>query len=170
LEEAEQERVLLDLVRSGAASVLGHATAGSVDAARPFGELGFDSLLAVELRNRLAALTGVRLPATVVFDHPTPLALARHLRRELSGDMATPSADVFGEFDRLEAALAAVDADEDTRESIAARLRAILSRWAASAPETNGDATDTRKRRLESATLGEVLDLIDAELGTPEGG
>jgi hypothetical protein len=81
------------------------------------------------------------------------------------GTRPTPSAGIFVELDRLEATLAAVDTDEDTCESIATRLRTILSRWAASTPETNGDATDTRKRRLESATLGEVLDLIDAEFG-----
>jgi hypothetical protein len=165
LEQAEQERALLELILGGTASVLGHKTASSIDAARPFRELGFDSLTAVELRNRLAAATGTRLPATLVFDHPTPLALAHHLRMELVGNTATPSAGIFVELDRLEATLAAIDTDEDTRDSIATRLRTILSRWAASTPEPNGDATDTRKRRLESATLGEVLDLIDAELG-----
>jgi NAD(P)-dependent dehydrogenase (short-subunit alcohol dehydrogenase family) len=165
LEQTEQEQTLLKLVLDGTASVLGHAAAGSIDAARPFSDLGFDSLTAMELRNHLTGVTGLRLPVTLVFDHPTPLALAHHLRVELVGNTATPSAGIFTELDRLEATLAAVDTDEDTRDSIATRLRTILSRWAASTSDTAGDATDTRKRRLESATLGEVLDLIDAELG-----
>ncbi|MCX5209941.1 type I polyketide synthase [Kitasatospora sp. NBC_00240] len=86
LGEPEREAVLLELVRAEVAGVLGADTEG-VTAARPFNDLGLDSLSAVELRNRLTALTGLRLPPTVTFDHPTPAVLAAHLR-ELLGDLA----------------------------------------------------------------------------------
>ncbi|MFB7637110.1 type I polyketide synthase, partial [Streptomyces sp. NPDC056149] len=81
----ERERLVLDVVRSRAAAVLGHTSADAVAAKRAFRELGFDSLTAVEFRNALSTATGLSLPSTMVFDYPTPSALANHIAAELLG-------------------------------------------------------------------------------------
>ncbi|MFD9630588.1 type I polyketide synthase, partial [Streptomyces violascens] len=102
LDEDEQTRLLADLVRAEAAIALGHDSADAIPERRAFRDAGFDSLTAVELRKRLAALTGLALPATLVFDYPTPAVLARHLREELlgtGGDLAAPAAVAAGGFD-----------------------------------------------------------------------
>ncbi|MGH3915271.1 MAG: SDR family NAD(P)-dependent oxidoreductase, partial [Pseudonocardiaceae bacterium] len=97
----ERNRVLLELVRTEASVVLGFPAGKAIEAHRVFKDVGYDSLTAVELRNRLAAVAGVRLPATLIFDHPTPAALATFLGDRLLGErpaaVATPVAVVADE-------------------------------------------------------------------------
>ncbi|MES9544298.1 SDR family NAD(P)-dependent oxidoreductase, partial [Actinomadura sp. NPDC000600] len=92
LPAAEHERALVELVRADVAHVLGHGSPEAVDPRRAFNEIGFDSLTAVELRNRLTRATGLPLPATLAFDHPTVVEVARRLAAELTGDAAVAPA------------------------------------------------------------------------------
>ncbi|MFH8350472.1 type I polyketide synthase, partial [Streptomyces sp. NPDC018045] len=94
LPAAEQQQALLQAVQEEAARTLGQDSPDAVEARRAFRDVGFDSLMAVELRNRLSAATGLRLPATLLFDHPTPTAVAEFLRSEIVGTAAEPAAVV----------------------------------------------------------------------------
>jgi acyl transferase domain-containing protein/NADPH:quinone reductase-like Zn-dependent oxidoreductase/acyl carrier protein len=82
---------LLDGIRADTAAVLGHASASAIDANTAFDQMGFDSLTAIELRNRISGRTGIRLPATLIYDWPTPAALADHLREDLAAPMPEPA-------------------------------------------------------------------------------
>ncbi|WP_409234485.1 SDR family NAD(P)-dependent oxidoreductase [Streptomyces sp. PA5.6] len=163
----EQHRTLLDLVRTHAAAVLGHAGTDAVRADAPFQDLGFDSLTAVELRNRLSAATGLRLPATFIFRHPTPTAIAEELRTQLCPAGADPSAPLFGELDKLETVIAGHAHDEGTRGRLVARLQSLLWRLddtASAAGDIDGDATESDDHDLDSASDDELFELIDREL------
>ncbi|MDG4533493.1 type I polyketide synthase [Streptomyces sp. AV19] len=132
LSEAEQDAQLLTLVRTHVASVLGYDDPRTVGERRTFTDIGFDSLRALQLRNRLNGATGLRLPATLVFDHPTPAALGRYLRTRLVPD--APSAP----------------AAEDP---------------ATPPPATPGEGDEAREQLRSAASLEEVFDLLDDQLG-----
>ncbi|MFI9802960.1 SDR family NAD(P)-dependent oxidoreductase [Streptomyces sp. NPDC052301] len=173
---ADQEKALLDLVRNQAAAALGHATAARIEATTAFRDIGFDSLTAVELRNRLKAATGLRLKPTLVFDHPNPLAIARLLHKDLVLDLAAAAPSVLGELDRLEAQLAALAPQDAVRDKVTARLKALLWKWTDTHRSATANAADAGPGtdrgaeldldRIDAATDDEMFDLIDQELGS----
>ncbi|MGB6162267.1 MAG: type I polyketide synthase, partial [Pseudonocardiaceae bacterium] len=162
LSEADQERVLLDLVRTHSAIVLGHSAGETTETLRAFKDMGFDSLTAVALRNSIAAATGISLPATVLFDYPTPAALSQLLRDELCSGPMTTLAPVLTDLDSLETALLGISHSDSARTVITARLQRIMSMWHDSTLiEENSDVAS----RIQTATTSEVLEFIDQQLG-----
>jgi NADPH:quinone reductase-like Zn-dependent oxidoreductase/NADP-dependent 3-hydroxy acid dehydrogenase YdfG/acyl carrier protein len=163
LPAAERGRTLLHLVRDQAALVLGHETSAAIGDDQAFKEFGFDSLTAVELRNRLNTATGLRLPATLIFDYPTAAALAEHLLREL-------------DFAQAPAARADVS-DDDVRRLLStvapARLResgllAALLELAEPAQEPPGGTAPAADGAPDDIDDLDADDLIELALGAGE--
>ncbi|MFD0493704.1 type I polyketide synthase [Streptomyces rhizosphaericus] len=164
----DRQQTLLKLVRNATATVLGHDTADAVHPTQNFRELGFDSLTAVELRNRLGAATGLRLPATLVFDHPTPTAVVRLLEELLVPAGVTSADSLLTGLDSLDAALTGGIADREQRARIAARLRELLRK--ADGPWQDADGDADAEADLASASDEELFRALDNELTVSDDG
>ncbi|MBP2708680.1 acyltransferase domain-containing protein, partial [Microbispora sp. RL4-1S] len=175
LEPAERRQTVLDLVRTEVAAVLRHSKDDAVGMTRAFRELGLDSLTAVDLRNRLRTATGLPLPTTLIFDHPTPTAVTDHILSALDAaamDLSPePPAERIGEgaapgsgpapdpltvLRDLEAGLVL---GTDARGEVLSRLRALVARL--DSPVTPGDDLEDEALDLDSATDDELFDLLD---------
>ncbi|MFD7669251.1 SDR family NAD(P)-dependent oxidoreductase [Streptomyces sp. NPDC059788] len=159
----ERDRFLVTLVRGEVAAVLGHSGAEGIGQDRAFKELGFDSLTAVELRNRLNARTGLRLATTLVFEYPTPAELAAHLREQIGVDAedVPRSHAVLAELDKLRLTVqsTAAEADAAERQQIVASLRALLDLCGAA--DTGSGAGSGDEDDLDSASDDELFALVN---------
>nr|WP_239335129.1 type I polyketide synthase [Frankia sp. CiP3] len=160
LTAAERDEVLLAAVRAETAAVLGHDDATEIGPDRAFRELGLTSLTAVDLRNRLNAASGLQLPATLVFDYPTPTAIAEYLRSQLALDAEASVPSPLTALDQLEASLAAGSGDEADRGAAIARLRALIDRWEGSGNNGSASSGDSGID-LDAATDDELFALMD---------
>jgi acyl transferase domain-containing protein/acyl carrier protein len=158
MSDAERGRAVLDLVRGHVAAVLGYDDPASLDPSRPFEGLGFDSVSAVDLRNRLGTATGLKLPSTLVFEYTSTSALADHLKA-LLGESDGGVLPVLADLDRLEETVLALPAEEIERNRITARLQTLIGRLG----ELLGDGKEGVA--LEDASADDVFDFIDSELG-----
>jgi acyl carrier protein len=164
----EAQAALLDAVRTQTALVLGHPDTGRIGPAATFKELGIDSLTALELRNKLAAVTGLKLPATLVFDHPNPAAVVQFLAERITPDAGpgpqSPAGHLVKEIEGLGARLEEAfhrlaQEDQATISGLLGELQGrVRSLAGAGAPAGLAD-------QISSASAGELLALLDKELG-----
>ncbi|WP_142245480.1 beta-ketoacyl reductase, partial [Mycobacterium sp. IS-836] len=164
---AEQRHLqLVELVSTNAATVLGRPSA-DIDAQLPFQDLGFDSLTAVELRNRLKTATGLTLSPALIFDHPTPAALAEHVDEQLSFATITGGPpDRLARFNDIARELQTLvdqpDWSPDEKAQFSARIQTILTGLAAPAPsQTHIDDGDD----IATATDSELFAILDEDVG-----
>ncbi|MEU0786325.1 SDR family NAD(P)-dependent oxidoreductase [Streptomyces sp. NPDC006173] len=168
LSPADAQALLLDTVRAQTAAVLGHPDTARIGPAATFRKLGIDSLTALELRNKLSAVTGLKLPATLVFDHPNPGALAQFLAGSISPEPAAGPGSAAGhlaqEIEELgarleDAFLRLAQQDQTTMSTLLGELQGrVRSLAGAGSPVGIAD-------QISSASAGDLLALLDKELG-----
>ncbi|MDN3360143.1 SDR family NAD(P)-dependent oxidoreductase, partial [Actinomadura sp. DC4] len=154
---AQRAQLLLQHVQTQTAATLGLPSRDAVPPHKPFQELGFDSLTAVQLRNQLNASTGLHLPTTLVFDQPTPHELAEYLHGELVDQDTPTEGSILATLDRWEAACASDEVDAASRRRIAVRMRSLLTTLTGDPAASRGD--------LETATADDMFELISKEFG-----
>ncbi|MBI0318759.1 SDR family NAD(P)-dependent oxidoreductase [Streptomyces javensis] len=159
----EREPLLLDLVRTHLAAVLGRTDPHDIAAEGGLLEMGLDSLTAVELRNHLGTTTGLRLPTTVVFDHPTPMALAKYLASRLGESASKPertsARGVLAEIEKLHVMLGNVSLADEEHSMAAGRLTDVLTQFK---KRGTGDVADVES--IEAASDEELFELLDGDL------
>jgi polyketide synthase 12 len=155
LPEDDQQAVLLDLVRSHIATVLGNSSPEAIDPDKAFQELGFDSLTAVEMRNRLKAATGLALSPTLIFDYPNSAALAGYFRQELVGASTESTPQVAPGEVEIQRVVASIPVKR-------LRQAGVLDLLLSLANETDGDgAAENREKDIAAMDLD---DLVNAAL------
>ena len=167
LTPAQRRRELEDLVCSNAATVLGHSST-EIDAERGFQDLGFDSLSAVEVRNRLKTVTGLTLSPTLIFDYPTPAALAEHLDSRLAAAPGTDQTDLKARLNdvanELETLLNRPDLNAADKTRLTARIQNLLAAVTAPNLEPYPDhPDDTFDDDIATATESQLFALLDEE-------
>ncbi|MEB3981854.1 type I polyketide synthase [Mycobacterium sp. 663a-19] len=158
---------LVGLVCGNAATVLGRQNAADINAGSVFQDLGFDSLTAVELRNRLKTATGLSLSPTLIFDYPTPIVLAEHLDTRLAADTtgAEPNMNRFDDITReLQALLERPDWKPEDRTQLAARIQALLT--VLGTHHDPNEPHDLDDEDLQNATESQLFAILDEELGS----
>ncbi len=169
LSPEQRRRELVELVCGNAATVLGHSTA-DVDAEQAFADLGFDSLTAVELRNRLKIATGLTLSPTLIFDHPTPAALAEHLDAQLSTGTGGEPPDRMARFNdvlrEMQALLGQSDWSPGDKAQLATRLEGLLTGLTGPAPVPYPEHPDDPfDDDIATATESQLFAILDDEMG-----
>ncbi|ORV74820.1 type I polyketide synthase [Mycobacterium gastri] len=167
LSPEQRHRELVDAVITNAATVLGHSSAADIDAHKPFQDLGFDSLSAVELRNRIKAATGMTLSPTLIFDYPTPAALAEHLAHQFDSavpELADEQPDRLARFEdvarELDTLVDRPDWTSEEKDQVSDRLRAMLAGLATPSAAIVGHEAD-----ITTASESELFAILDEELG-----
>ena len=159
--KTQWDTLLLDEVRSHVAAVLSHPSPDAVHPKRAFTEIGLDSLGAVELRNRLIQVTGLQLPATLVFDYPDPTAVAGYLRTQIAN--SEPVRDLYEGIDKIESILAAITANGQARTQVERRLRLFSANLRSFLTTSSTADTD-----LQIESDHELFAFFDEEFGSSD--